>query len=90
MLPTLKKRLSHAVNAADARIEVIWRAHWAVWGPGEGPDQQVNDFVDEGFDEADLQIEFPVENKVETKRDLKIKDSTPASIKKGKKGKYKK
>lgn len=84
VLPMLKEKLASAVRAADARIEEVWKAHWAVWGPGEGPDQHDDDFVDESFEELDFQIEFPVEEKVKFKSNLKVKDPAPASVEKAK------
>ncbi|KAL2074015.1 hypothetical protein VTL71DRAFT_7793 [Oculimacula yallundae] len=58
-LPRLQKKLNCAVKATDQRIVEAWKAHWAIWGPGEGPDRE----DEEVWGEEEIEIEFPPEDK---------------------------
>jgi hypothetical protein len=77
-LPLMMKTLEDEISSTDMRIMEAWMGHWAIWGPGEGPDLE-NEYVAE--EEPELENEDSVEEK--PKPVLRIKGR--ASRKKGKK-----
>jgi hypothetical protein len=54
-LPLMKKALEDEIRATDQRILEAWAGHWAIWGPGEGPDLE-NEYVVEENPKAPLKI----------------------------------
>jgi len=54
-LPLMNKALDDEIRATDQRILEAWAGHWAIWGPGEGPDLE-NEYKVEEKSKAPLKI----------------------------------
>jgi hypothetical protein len=54
-LPLMKKALGDEIRATDQMILEAWAGHWAIWGPGEGPDLE-DEYVVEENPKAPLKI----------------------------------
>ncbi len=78
-LPLMKQTLEDETRATDLRILEAWMEHWAIWGPGEGPDLE-NEYV------AEETIELEIEDVVEEKSKSVLKIKGRASGRRGKKG----
>jgi len=37
-LPSMKKMLDDEIKATELRMLEAWKGHWAIWGPGDGPE----------------------------------------------------
>ena len=37
-LATTKKMLEDEIRATELRMLEAWKSHWAIWGPGDGPE----------------------------------------------------
>ncbi|KAE9369727.1 hypothetical protein N431DRAFT_493499 [Stipitochalara longipes BDJ] len=37
-LPSMKQILADEIRATELRMLEVWKEHWAIWGPGEGPE----------------------------------------------------
>jgi hypothetical protein len=37
-LPSMKQMLANEIWATELRMLDAWKGHWAIWGPGEGPE----------------------------------------------------
>ncbi|CZS92991.1 hypothetical protein WAI453_000756 [Rhynchosporium graminicola] len=76
-LPRLQKKMNDAVKATDQRIIEAWKGHWAIWGPGEGPDR-----ADEEVWDVEIEIEFPDEEiKAEEKVQIPSEAAGKAAVK---------
>lgn len=69
-LPLIRQTLEDEIKVTDQRILEAWMSHWAIWGPGEGPDLE-NEYAVEQKTKLEKEIEDVVKEK--PKAVLKIK-----------------
>jgi hypothetical protein len=81
-LPSMKQMLTDEMKATELRMLEAWKRHWAVWGPGEGPEMS-NEYVEE--DASDEAVEEKPKAVAENKRKAPLKIKGRASLKKAKK-----
>jgi hypothetical protein len=48
-LVVIKQKREDAIVITDLKIAAAWKEHWAIWGPGDGPDREDDETI-EPFD----------------------------------------
>jgi hypothetical protein len=81
-LPSMKQILADEMRATELRMLEAWKGHWAIWGPGEGPEMS-NEYVEE--DASEEAVEEKSKAVVGNKRKAPLKSKGRASLKKAKK-----